>query len=203
MRGATAGIRSRRGNTSSGRGGLDQPADYWHPLRAPERADFPMRTQGCRGFPRQIGADRSPAAPHPPAPLGARVRAPVGWRILDAPGVPPSPRERGEGWGEGHRRCDASVAATYPRTYAPHHNPIAKPDSREVEPGQDEIVEASSFRLVAGRVPRTALRTNRVSEWADANGADCSTGETSGPPRFGPPPGADGRRSMPRRRPRF
>ncbi|HXO90557.1 MAG TPA: Txe/YoeB family addiction module toxin [Stellaceae bacterium] len=30
------------------------------------------------------------------------MRAPIGWRISDAPGVPPSPRSRGEGWGEGH-----------------------------------------------------------------------------------------------------
>src|SRR6266446_6345268 len=76
------------------------------------------------GFSPQIGPDPSPAAPHPPAPLGARVRAPVGWRILDAPRVPPSPRERrerGEGWGEGHRRCDASVAAT------------------EIKPAQDDL----------------------------------------------------------------
>jgi len=50
---------------------------------------------------RQVRPDPSPAAPHPPAPLGARVRAPVGWRISDAPGVPPSPRSREEGWGEG------------------------------------------------------------------------------------------------------
>src|SRR6266481_8213494 len=57
------------------------------------------RLSRLSGFPRQIGPDRSPAAPHPPAPLGARVRAPVGWRILDAPGVPPSPRSRGVGWG--------------------------------------------------------------------------------------------------------
>src|SRR4029077_15827991 len=41
------------------------------------------------------------ATPHPTAPLGARVRAPVGWRISDAPGVPPSPRMRGESRGEG------------------------------------------------------------------------------------------------------
>src|SRR6202011_2835387 len=39
MRGATAGIRSRRGNTS-GRGGLNQPADCCHPLTALERADL-------------------------------------------------------------------------------------------------------------------------------------------------------------------
>src|SRR6266478_1573183 len=49
-------------------------------------------------FSRQTCPDPSPAAPHPPAPLGARVRAPVGWRISDAPGVPPSPRSRGKGW---------------------------------------------------------------------------------------------------------
>jgi DNA-binding transcriptional LysR family regulator len=55
------------------------------------------------GFPRQIGP--SPAAPHPPAPR-----------------VPPSPRSRGEGWGEGHRRRDALVSATLPRTDAPLHN---------------------------------------------------------------------------------
>jgi len=36
-----------------------------------------------------------------PPLFGARLRATVGWRISDAPGVPPSPRSRGEAWGEG------------------------------------------------------------------------------------------------------
>src|ERR1700732_1580208 len=46
----------------------------------------------------------SAAAPHPPAPFGARAPAPVGRRISDAPGVPPSPRSWGEGRGVGPAR---------------------------------------------------------------------------------------------------
>src|SRR6266446_5210323 len=60
---------------------------------------WPSRLSRLSGFPRQIGPDRSPAAPHPLAPLGARVRAPVGWRILDAPGVPLPLPARGGGAG--------------------------------------------------------------------------------------------------------
>src|SRR6266478_4724074 len=64
---------------------------------------LPARVHGCpvKRFSSPNRPSPSPAAPHPPAPLGARVRAPVGGRILDAPGVPPSPRSRGEGGGEG------------------------------------------------------------------------------------------------------
>ena len=42
-----------------------------------------------------------------------------------------------------------------------------------------------------------------LSEPAEANGRDPSTGETEGPTVFGTPPGADARRSMPRRQLRF
>jgi hypothetical protein len=59
-------------------------------------------------------------------PDQVRPRALFGWtgsrprNRLRFPGQPC--RSRGEGWGEGHRRCDALVAATVPRADAPRHN---------------------------------------------------------------------------------
>src|SRR6266446_112655 len=73
------------------------PGPRCHPRVYPRRSG---ETALDRGYPykgeggRRTGSRHRP--PHPPVPLGARVRAPVGWRISDAPGAPPSPPFRGE-----------------------------------------------------------------------------------------------------------
>src|SRR5437016_3718052 len=88
-----------------------------------------MRDAEWRDLPRAVPHGSGAGSP---APLGARVRAPVGWRISGAPGAPPlparagrgaspayslAPRERGEGRGEGQPRADdrtwSSVALNF------------------------------------------------------------------------------------------
>src|SRR5207253_10135018 len=99
---AGAAVECHRGQWPAGGPELDVPDGRDEGARAAAVRDVLCREldlqlqQVLRRLPAVVTAD-SGIAPDPPAPLGARVRAPVGWRISDAPGVPPSPRERGEG----------------------------------------------------------------------------------------------------------